>query len=312
MNVVLLFPGQGSQKPGMAKDLVNAVPLARETFAAVDAALGQPLGALCFEGPAETLTLTHNAQPALLAHGAAVWAVVKDRVGPLVRAAAGHSLGEFSAYHAAGALSLADAVRLVRRRGELMLASGGQRPGTMAAILGDVNGGIEALCARASGEGGCVVPANYNSPGQVVISGEVAAVERAMEMAKAAGAKRAIRLNVSGAFHSPLMDVARDGLRAAIEAADFREPAFPVYANVSGEPVRAASDARRLLFEQLTSPVRWTTLVERLAAEYPDALYVEMGPGSVLVGLVKKIAPHVQTMTCGTVAEVDQLLSHVS
>jgi [acyl-carrier-protein] S-malonyltransferase len=312
MNVVLLFPGQGSQKPGMAKDLVNALPLARETFAAVDAALGQPLGALCFEGPAETLTLTHNAQPALLAHGAAVWAVVKDRVGPLVRAAAGHSLGEFSAYHAAGALSLADAVRLVRRRGELMLASGGQRPGTMAAILGDVNGGIEALCARASGEGGCVVPANYNSPGQVVISGEVAAVERAMEMAKAAGAKRAIRLNVSGAFHSPLMDVARDGLRAAIEAADFREPAFPVYANVSGEPVRAASDARRLLFEQLTSPVRWTTLVERLAAEYPDALYVEMGPGSVLVGLVKKIAPHVQTMTCGTVAEVDQLLSHVS
>ena len=312
MNVVLLFPGQGSQKPGMAKDLVNALPLARETFAAVDAALGQPLGALCFEGPAETLTLTHNAQPALLAHGAAVWAVVKDRVGPLVRAAAGHSLGEFSAYHAAGALSLADAVRLVRRRGELMLMSGGQRPGTMAAILGDVNGGIEALCARASGEGGCVVPANYNSPGQVVISGEVAAVERAMEMAKAAGAKRAIRLNVSGAFHSPLMDVARDGLRAAIEAADFREPAFPVYANVSGEPVRAASDARRLLFEQLTSPVRWTTLVERLAADYPDALYVEMGPGSVLVGLVKKIAPHVQTMTCGTVAEVDQLLSHVS
>lgn len=312
MNVVLLFPGQGSQKPGMAKDLVDALPLARETFAAVDAALGQPLGALCFEGPAETLTLTHNAQPALLAHGAAVWAVVKDRVGPLVRAAAGHSLGEFSAYHATGALSLADAVRLVRRRGELMLASGGQRPGTMAAILGDVNGGIEALCARASAEGGCVVPANYNSPGQVVISGEVAAVERAMEMAKAAGAKRAIRLNVSGAFHSPLMDVARDGLRAAIDAAAFREPAFPVYANVSGEPVRAASDARRLLFEQLTSPVRWTTLVERLAADYPDALYVEMGPGSVLVGLVKKIAPHVQTMTCGTVAEVDQLLSHVS
>lgn len=312
MNVVLLFPGQGSQKPGMAKDLVDALPLARETFAAVDAALGQPLGALCFEGPAETLTLTHNAQPALLAHGAAVWAVVKDRVGPLVRAAAGHSLGEFSAYHATGALSLADAVRLVRRRGELMLASGGQRPGTMAAILGDVNGSIEALCARASAEGGCVVPANYNSPGQVVISGEVAAVERAMEMAKAAGAKRAIRLNVSGAFHSPLMDVARDGLRAAIDAAAFREPAFPVYANVSGEPVRAASDARRLLFEQLTSPVRWTTLVERLAADYPDALYVEMGPGSVLVGLVKKIAPHVQTMTCGTVAEVDQLLSHVS
>ncbi len=312
MNVVLLFPGQGSQKPGMAKDLVNALPLSRETFAAVDAALGEPLGALCFDGPAEALTLTHNAQPALLAHGAAVWAVVKDRVGPLVRAAAGHSLGEFSAYHAAGALGLADAVKLVRRRGELMLASGKQRPGTMAAILGDVNGGIEALCARASAESGCVVPANYNAPGQVVISGEVAAVERAMEMAKAAGAKRAIRLNVSGAFHSPLMVGARDGLAAAIDTADVRDPVFPVYANVSGEPVRAASDARRLLLEQLTAPVRWAGLVERLAADYPDALYVEMGPGSVLVGLVKKIAPHVQTMTCGTVAEVDQLLSRVS
>ncbi|HEX6048542.1 MAG TPA: ACP S-malonyltransferase [Gemmatimonadaceae bacterium] len=312
MNVVLLFPGQGSQKPGMAKDLVHALPPARETFAAVDEALGEPLTTLCFDGPAETLTLTHNAQPALLAHGAAVWAVVRDRVGPLVRAAAGHSLGEFSAYHAAGAVELADAVRLVRRRGELMLASGEQRPGTMAAILGDVEGGIEALCARASIEGGRVVPANYNSPGQVVISGEVAAVERAMDMAKAAGAKRAIRLNVSGAFHSPLMDVARDGLRTAINEVDFRDPVFPVYANVSGEPVRRASDARRLLLEQLTAPVRWTSLVERLAADHPDALYVEMGPGSVLVGLVKKIAPNVQTMTCGTVAEVDQLLSRVS
>jgi [acyl-carrier-protein] S-malonyltransferase len=296
----------------MAKDLVHALPPARETFAAVDEALGEPLTTLCFDGPAETLTLTHNAQPALLAHGAAVWAVVRDRVGPLVRAAAGHSLGEFSAYHAAGAVELADAVRLVRRRGELMLASGEQRPGTMAAILGDVEGGIEALCARASIEGGRVVPANYNSPGQVVISGEVAAVERAMDMAKAAGAKRAIRLNVSGAFHSPLMDVARDGLRTAINEVDFRDPVFPVYANVSGEPVRRASDARRLLLEQLTAPVRWTSLVERLAADHPDALYVEMGPGSVLVGLVKKIAPNVQTMTCGTVAEVDQLLSRVS
>jgi [acyl-carrier-protein] S-malonyltransferase len=311
MNVVLLFPGQGSQKPGMAKDLVDALPAARETFAAVDAALGEPLSTLCFEGPADTLTLTHNAQPALLAHGAAVWAVVRDRIAPHVRAAAGHSLGEFTAYHAAGAYDAAHGARLVRRRGELMLESGVRRPGAMAAILGDVEGGIEAVCARASAEAGCVVPANYNTPGQVVISGEVAAVERAMELAKGAGAKRAIKLNVSGAFHSPLMAVARGGLAEALAAADLRDPDFPVYANVTAEPVTSADDARRLLLEQLTSPVAWTQLVERLAADFPDALYVEMGPGNVLTGLVKKIAPSMQTATCGTVPEVEHLLAKV-
>jgi [acyl-carrier-protein] S-malonyltransferase len=312
MNVVLLFPGQGSQKPGMARDLVDALPAARETLATVDAALGEPLSTLCFDGPGETLTLTHNAQPALLAHGAAVWAAVRERVGPHVRAAAGHSLGEFTAYHAAGAFDVAHGARLVRRRGELMFESGEQRPGTMAAILGDVAGGIEALCAKVSADGGCVVPANYNTPGQVVISGEVPAVERAMELAKAAGAKRAIRLNVSGAFHSPLMAVARQGLAYALEQAQLRDPSFPVYANVNAEPVRSAADARRLLLEQLTAPVKWTQVVERLANDYPDALYVEMGPGNVLTGLVKKIAPSVETMTCGTVTEVEQLLSRVA
>ena len=312
MNVVLLFPGQGSQKPGMAKDLVDALPAARETFAAVDAALGESLSTLCFDGPADTLTLTHNAQPALLAHGAAVWASVRERIAPHVVAAAGHSLGEFTAYHAAGAFDAARGARLVRRRGELMHESGVQRPGTMAAILGDVEGGIEAICAHASVGNGCVVPANYNTPGQVVISGEIAAVERAMELAKSAGARRAIRLNVSGAFHSPLMAVARDGLARALDDAALADPVFPVYANVTAEPVRRASDARRLLLEQLAAPVKWTQVVERLAADFPDALYVEMGPGNVLTGLVKKIVPSVQTATCGTVAEVEQLLSRVA
>jgi len=237
---------------------------------------------------------------------------VNGAVAPHVRAAAGHSLGEFSAYHAAGTVDIAAAARLVRRRGMLMLESGERRPGTMAAILGDVDGGIETICARATSEVGCVVPANYNSPGQVVISGEVAAVERAMELAKAAGAKRAIRLNVSGAFHSPLMEVARGGLADALDAASLRDPAFPVYANVTAEPVRRAADARRLLLEQLTAPVAWTRLVERLAADYPGALFVEMGPGNVLTGLVKKIAPAVQTATCGTLPEVEQLLARVA
>ncbi|HEY2066884.1 MAG TPA: ACP S-malonyltransferase, partial [Gemmatimonadaceae bacterium] len=181
-NVVLLFPGQGSQTPGMGKDLAERFPAAREVFAAADAAVGgnPPLSELCFEGPAEELTRTLNAQPALLAHGAAVWAVVRDALAPHVVAAAGHSLGEFTAYHSADALPLAEAVQLVRRRGELMFEAGERRPGAMAAILGNTTTPIEQICRQATEEAGLAVPANYNSPGQVVISGEVAGVERAM------------------------------------------------------------------------------------------------------------------------------------
>jgi [acyl-carrier-protein] S-malonyltransferase len=308
MDVVLLFPGQGSQKPGMGKDLYDTFPAAREVFDDADAALGVSLSSLCFNGPVEELTLTHNAQPALLAHGAAVWSVARDRIGSRVRAAAGHSLGEFTAYHAAGSLSLEDALRLVRRRGELMYESGVRRPGAMAALLGDLKEPIESICAKATAEAGLVSPANYNSPGQVVISGEEAGVERAMALAKEAGAKRAIRLNVSGAFHSALMETALDGLSKAVAASNFTNPRFPVYANVNAEPVTLADRARQLLLQQLTRPVRWTEEVSAMADKLPDALYVEMGPGSVLTGLVKKIAPSVRTMTCGTAAEVNQLL----
>jgi [acyl-carrier-protein] S-malonyltransferase len=308
MDVVLLFPGQGSQKPGMGKDLCETFPAARDAFDATDATLGFSLSSLCFNGPAEELTLTHNAQPALLAHGAAVWAVTRDCLAHSVRAAGGHSLGEFTAYHAAGTLSLQDAVRLVRRRGELMYESGVRRPGTMAALLGDLKAPIESICAKATAEAGLVSPANYNSPGQLVISGEESGVERAMVLAKEAGAKRAIRLNVSGAFHSALMETALDGLSQAIASTTFSNPRFPVYANVNAEPVTLADRARQLLLQQLTRPVRWTDEITAMAERLPDALYVEMGPGSVLSGLVKKIAPSVKTMTCGTVAEVNQLL----
>jgi [acyl-carrier-protein] S-malonyltransferase len=311
MDVILLFPGQGSQKPGMGKDLAETFPEARAVFERADEVLGVSLSRLCFDGPAEDLTLTHNAQPALLAHGAAVWAVARDRLAGSVRAAAGHSLGEFTAYHAAGSLSLDDALRIVRRRGELMYATGIERPGAMAAILGDTSRPIEDICAEAAAEG-LAVPANYNSPGQIVISGEVAGVERAMSLAKEAGAKRAMRLNVSGAFHSPLMASATAGLGDALQATTLRDPAFPVYANVDGRPVSASSLAKDRLLAQLTSPVRWTDEVTAMAAHYPDALYVEMGPGSVLAGLVKKIAPQVKTATCGTVAEVEQLLGLVA
>jgi [acyl-carrier-protein] S-malonyltransferase len=307
MDIVLLFPGQGSQKPGMGKDLAEAFPAARDVFDRADKALGTNLSQLCFEGPAEELTLTHNAQPALLAHGAAVWAATRDVIGANVLAAAGHSLGEFTAYHAAESLSLEDAVRVVRRRGELMYESGTKRPGAMAAILGDTIRPIEEICAEASREAGLVVPANYNSPGQLVISGEEAGVERAMVLAKDAGAKRAIRLNVSGAFHSPLMESAAPGLAQALDRASFEDPHFAVYANVNAEPVLKADRAKQLLLEQLSKPVRWTDEIQALAHRFPSALYVEMGPGNVLAGLVKKVAPSLKTIACGTGAEVQQL-----
>ena len=298
----------------MGKDLAATFTAAADVFREADEALGESLSALCFDGPADTLTLTHNAQPALLAHGAAVWAVTREKVGPRVRAAAGHSLGEFSAYCAAGALAVADAIRLVRQRGTLMYESGLARPGTMAAILGDTDRPLEDICREASSapDGGLVVPANYNSPGQVVVSGEVAGVERAMDLAKKAGAKRAIRLPVSGAFHSPLMETARDEFEKALQGSPLGDPTVPVYANVSAEPVRKAADAERLLLEQLTAPVRWTQVVERLAADHPGALFVETGPGSVLTGLAKKIAPSVECVSCGTPDDVESLLARVS
>lgn len=307
MDVVLLFPGQGSQKPGMAKDLAEAFPAARDVFERADVALGEPLSRLCFEGPADELTLTYNAQPALLTHGAAAWAATRDVIGASVVAAAGHSLGELTAYHAAESLSLEEAVRLVRRRGELMHESGTKRPGAMAAILGDTTRPIEEICADATRDAGLVVPANYNCPGQLVLSGEAAGVDRAMVLAKEAGAKRAIRLNVSGAFHSPLMESASRGLAQALDGTSFDDPHFAVYANVNAEPVLHADRAKELLLEQLSKPVRWSDEVRAMADRYPNALFVEMGPGNVLVGLVKKIASSVKTATCGTAAEVAQI-----
>jgi [acyl-carrier-protein] S-malonyltransferase len=305
--IVWLCPGQGAQKVGMGKDLAERFAAARATFEAIDAALGFSLSGLMFAGPEAELTATHNAQPAILAHSAAVFAVV----GATLRAtaAAGHSLGEYSAYVTAGALTATDAAALVRRRGELMHQAGAERPGTMAAVLGLATSEVEAACREASRGGAVAVAANINAPDQTVISGDPAAVAAAGEACRARGAKRVIPLKVSGAFHSPLMAPAADHLRVALERAAFRDAAFPVVANVTAEPVRNAARARGLLADQLTAPVRWVACMQR-AAELAGAgaRFVEIGPGTVLTGLVRRIVPGANAVSLGTADEVATFL----
>jgi [acyl-carrier-protein] S-malonyltransferase len=307
MVTVLMCPGQGAQKVGMGKDLAERFPAARAAFAAIDDALDTRLSRLMWEGPEDELTLTHNAQPAILAHSLAVLAAVRERLD-LPAAAAGHSLGEYSAHVAAGTLSDMAAARLVRRRGELMLAAGRQRPGAMAAILGLLTAQVQEACDESSGADGLAVPANLNAPDQTVISGDPPGVSRAGERCKARGAKRVIPLKVSGAFHSPLMAPAVEGLREALAETDFVDPAYPVIANASGEAVRTGVEAKRLLADQLTAPVRWVACMQRAAELVPDATFVEIGPGNVLSGLLRRIVPNAKAITLGTADEVEWFL----
>ena len=305
VSVALLCPGQGAQRVGMARDLVETFPEAREAIAAVDDALGNKLSKVMWEGPEDVLTRTDHAQPAILAHSAAVWAVARGRLAPFVCAAAGHSLGEYSAYLMAGSLGLAEAVRLVRRRGELMRAAGDARPGTMAAVMGLAPERVAALCAEASTAAEVAVAANLNAPDQTVISGDPAAIGRATALLKAAGAKRVLPLKVSGAFHSPLMEPPAREFAADLADAAMQAPVFPVVANASATAVATAEEARRLLGEQLTSPVRWIEGVRKLAEiAGPGVRFVELGPGTVLSGLARHILGDCETQNLGTAAEV--------
>ena len=306
---VWLCPGQGAQKVGMAKDLAERFAAARDTLAAIDETLGLSLSRLMFAGPEEELTATQNAQPAILAHTAAVFAVIGPHVDGGAVAAAGHSLGEYSAYVTAGALAPGSAAALVRRRGELMYKAGTERPGTMAAVLGLATAEVEAACREASRGGAVAVAANLNAPDQTVISGDPEAVAKAGDACKARGAKRVVPLKVSGAFHSSLMAPAATPLRQALERAPFRDPAFPVIANATAEAVRDVADARRLLADQLTAPVRWVACMQR-AVEIAgaNARFVEIGPGNVLAGLLRRIAPAAQVTSLGTADEVAKFL----
>jgi len=306
VKAVILCPGQGAQRVGMGKDLADRFPGARAVFQVVDDALGFKLSDLMWGGPESDLTLTHNAQPAILAHSLAVSAVVKPRVQPV--AGAGHSLGEYSAYGVAGAMAVADLARLVRLRGELMLDAGRKRAGTMAVILGLDGAKVIELCKEASTVAEVVVAANLNEPSQTVISGDPPAVERAGEKAKAAGAKRVLPIKVSGAFHSPLMAPAQLGLHEALKKVVMKDPEFPVVNNVSAKPVADAGSARSLLDQQLVSPVRWVECMQTLAEIGPGATWVEMGPGNVLSGIARRAVPGATVVTLGTADEVAKFL----
>lgn len=292
----------------MGKDLAERFPAARAVFDAIDTALSVPLSRLMFEGPEEELTATQNAQPAILAHSAAVFAVVQPKVNR-VAAAAGHSLGEYSAYVTARALGAPEAAKLVRRRGELMQKAGDERPGTMAAVLGLATKEVEAACAEASQQASVAVAANINAPDQTVISGDPDAVTRAGDACRKRGAKRVIALKVSGAFHSPLMGPAKNHLQLALERAEFADPAFPVIANATAETVKEADRARRLLADQLTAPVRWVECMQHAArVGGAGARFIEIGPGAVLAGLLKRIVPEANVVSLGTADEVTRFM----
>jgi len=283
----------------MGKDLCAEFDAAKALFAKADEVLGFSLSKICFDGPEEELKQTRNTQPAIFLHSIAVWNILKPGDPAMT---AGHSLGEYSALVAAGAIAFEEALKLVRLRGELMQKAGEENPGTMAAVVGLEAQTIEEVCRAASSDG-IVQAANFNSPGQIVISGSVAGVRKAMELAKQRGAKLVKELVVSGAFHSPLMRSAKDGLKSALDRTAIRDAQIPVYANVSAKPVRKAGEIRTLLFEQVTSPVRWEETIRNMSADGAST-FVEIGPGKVLQGLVKRIAPEAAIAGFDTAATV--------
>lgn len=299
MNTAYLFPGQGSQYVGMAQDLVAVYPEARAVFDQADATLGSSLSNLCFAGPDNVLTDTINAQPALLAHSIAAWRVLQSLAldtPPVFMA--GHSLGEYSALVAAGVLDLEDALRLVRERGRCMKAAGDANPGMMAAILGSDDATLESICRETGAQ-----IANYNAPGQIVISGSKPDMERAMALAKERGARRAIPLAVSIAAHSRWMESAAHDFAQAVTNTPMHSPTVPVISNVTAHPLASVDEIRKELVAQLTASVQWTRSIEYMI-QHGVTHFVEVGPKDVLAGLVRRINKDMHAVSIGDVASV--------
>jgi [acyl-carrier-protein] S-malonyltransferase len=302
-----IFPGQGSQYVGMGKDLVAAYACARELYEKADETLGIPISRISFEGDAETLTATKNAQPALLIHSVVVSRILREEGGIEPSIVAGHSLGEYSALVSAGAVDEMDALMIVRRRGELMFEAGLREPGTMAAIIGLERPDVEGVCRDAS-SGQIVVVANVNAPGQIVISGHTKAVERAMAAAQARGAKKVIPLNVSGAFHSPLVASAQRELVEYIESFEFGDARVGVVCNADAKVITKREEIVDALSRQLTSPVLWSDSMRVLCAQWGGPV-LEVGPGRVLAGLLKRIDGTRAVQNVGTAEELAKSLA---
>ena len=304
MKPAFIFPGQASQFVGMGKDLYEKYTIAQRLFNTANEIMGMDLKTICFEGPEEELKQTYITQPAIYVHSVAVFEILKEK-GFAPSAAAGHSLGEYSALTAAGALSFEGGLKIVKERGRLMYRAGQEQPGTMAAIIGLAPEQVEEIC-NAVAETGIVQPANFNSPGQIAISGEVEAVQVALVKAKEAGAKKAVELVVSGAFHSPLMQAAQDGLKSVLDTVDIHNPQIPVYSNVEAAPVQDGAKVRQLLVQQLTKPVLWQTIIENMIADGYQPFY-EIGPGKVLKGLQKRINRQFPCSEIGTSETIENL-----
>jgi len=325
--VAFLFPGQGSQAAGMGADIFETSPAARRVFESADEALGIALSDLCFHGPDDVLRETINAQPAIVTVSLALLAALQASLNehtsswssPLVPSyTAGHSVGEYAALVASGALQLKDALRLVRERGRLMHYEGTVCPGGMAAVIGMDEGPLEEVCQEATAQAvvnlprdahpgqGRVSIANFNAPGQIVISGEQAALSVAMELAKARGAKRVIPLAVSGAFHSPVMQPAAVGLAQAIEQTEVHDASIPIIGNMHAKPLTKAQEIREELAQQIAAPVQWTRTIEYLAGA-GVTIFLEIGPGQALTGMVKRIAKGVTTLNVSSGADIEKV-----
>lgn len=309
MRYGFLFPGQGSQFPGMGRDLAEKYTVAARVFQEADQALGFPLSDLCWNGTGEQLALTENTQPAILTHSVAALRVLESLGAPAPAAAAGHSLGEYSAHVAAGTLAFADAVRSVRDRGRFMQEAVPVGAGAMAAIIGLEPGKLDDIFLEAA-RGEVVSAANLNSPGQIVIAGHAGAVGRAVDMAREQGARKAVPLPVSAPFHCSLMEPAAARLGPVLQAVEFDTPSVPVIANVDGAAVRTGERARQALLEQVCAPVRWIDVMGTMIGDGVEA-FVEIGPGKVLAGLVKRIDRKVPAVACGDSAGVEKFLAGI-